>query len=878
MKYFLLLFLFLPAAAASEPLKGRADVLRAVEQMRRFTFAEDSDRDRFPDEWFVEKGEGFQSYHSLLIDTTQGSDGSTSLRFGFSGGKAGVRSAALRLDPRFAYNITLHYKGENLGPQTRSEMTLGLKAYSENERLLQDESVRETTFPVAWTQSRTLRVERIDARARSAVLYVHLAGRPGGRGVLWVDEVAIEASPRLHIETSRPLNIFAPGEDMVFKQLIEGTQPGEEYVFKTVVRDFLDEVIDSSSRAIRGSETTLSLPASVPLADRSLSGAYYLNSSLEKGGQLIVENREILARDVAPQRGSLDPGFGVILGRPRPPYGELMTSLTRLGISLSKLDLLPRPFALAAVNGPAMKDLDELLLTLAPDAGYHFIAVVNRIPDEAYGHSKFAINPPRHVIETFPTHAEAGTYAGQHVPGWKELFEQLLLAYGSTISDWQIGDDADAVPPGSLQAAGNVMDHLRARASWSQVLVPTAWSGNAARGTLVYVPATMGYDELEARLAGTRGEGLHVTVQLDSLEEAGAVKVLENLVKKVTLLKAARGDSGQPLVQKIFVDRLTDADRGLMRPDYKPFSAYFAYKTLVSWFQDAEILGQLTLDDKDIVSYAFQKKDSGLVLLWRRAGAGPARLWLGEGVRRMDLMGNQSPLKVEDDSSFTTKLTSTPIFILSPHPELLRTLLSFRLERGDLEAAVKLQDQRAAITNHFAERAKFDIDLHYPSEWLAQNNVFALELEPGAGGASAIKLAPSPLSPLGPVPVYTDLNISLAESQKRHFVKLYREDALNSDVDVAVTFFRAVGGLNMDIHLELGKKNLRPSTFVVAALFPNGTNLEAFFRDLKPGERGTRSLFVRGSESDLGPNMSVEVKETLGRRHINRSFPVALKY
>lgn len=855
---------------AGELFFDSEDYQRTIEDKMLFSFDEDRDNNRFPDDWFLQRsndplGRRYDDYHSVLTDVRVGHGDEKSLHFVFSGGRAGVHSATLKLNPRYAYRMTLIRRGINLDRARGNWLRYGLFAYDKDEKVLGHFESQVSGFSPQWERTPELRIEQLPAGTYSCTLFVSIEGSVHGRSELWIDDVQLQASARIHLETGRDLNIYEKGEDMVFVQKVGGTQPGASYQLKTVVRDFLGQVIDSDTRTLKGSNTVLEESFRVPITDAEITGVYSIDTTLEQGGEKIVTSQELIARDAPQASGLQDPTFGVLLGYPRPPFKDLIHSLKKLRVSISKLDLLAPEFKFSDfMRDGELPELKPLLEKLAPDEGYQFIGVLNRIPADTLQHEKFIFNPAVHVSETFATHPDA----------WNGMLGKLLLLYGSVIGHWQIGDDHVDLKPEWVSQGNQVLSFLKNKAQWSEVLLPSSWQNEQPSAT-VYIPSEVGLAELESLLQSRKSAGLHATLQLGSKDQSKAIEILEDLVKKVTLLKASRDPAGNPLVARIFVDRLNAPDRGLMTMDYKPQTPFFAVKTLVSWFQGSEYLGRFTLDDPKIVNHVFLKGDEAFAIFWRSEKS-TVKLYLSDHVERMDLMGNRKELLADGDKSISVELSSTPVFLISPYPELVRTMLSYRLGQPHLRAEVILQDQQVSLVNHFSENALFRFDIHYPEDWLNQGRVREQELTPGENFTHALRLSPSSLSASGPVKVYTDLEITL--EKRHHLVRLYREDELMSDVTVDCTFFRDAIGLKMDIHLNLSQAAPRNSSFIVSASFPDGKNIETFFKDVRPGENSRQSLLVRGGLTHVGKDVTVQIKEDFGDRYINRAFPIVLKY
>jgi len=248
----------------------------------------------------------------------------------------------------------------------------------------------------------------------------------------------------------------------------------------------------------------------------------------------------------------------------------------------------------------------------------------------------------------------------------------------------------------------------------------------------------------------------------------------------------------------------------------------------------------------------------------------------------MDLMGNKKKLEIARDDSVTFDLTPIPVFLVSPYPELFKTMLSYRLMRKDLRAAVVMQKQDIGFVNHFNEEARFELEIQYPQntttgqDWLVMNKKFSAELLPQKQYTHTLELSPSSLSPIGEVPVFTDMVINM--KKKQHHVNIYREDQIKSDVEIDVRFHKEENGLRMTVYLKLDASASAPGSFITTARFADGEVLEIFFKDAKPGENAIQSLNVINGSKYLGQKVDIETREYIGQRCINKSFTISLSY
>ena len=102
-------------------------MIEGFEGRRVFKFELDQDENKFPDDWMIEEGEGFQVYHRLMLDEAKrGFDDEHCLKIDFSGGRSGIKSIPLNLDKRYAYNLNLRHRSYGLDPKFKHLLSFGL--------------------------------------------------------------------------------------------------------------------------------------------------------------------------------------------------------------------------------------------------------------------------------------------------------------------------------------------------------------------------------------------------------------------------------------------------------------------------------------------------------------------------------------------------------------------------------------------------------------------------------------------------------------------------------------------------------------------------------------------------------------------------------
>jgi len=842
----------------------REDLLDHIKNKRNFSFDIDQDFNQFPDPWFMEESKGFQTYHSIRIDK-DGHNDKNSLKIVFSGGKAGVYTAPLKLDSRYAYNIQLSFKGSALGERFSNKLELGLKAYDKNNQLLEDlPRLIENEFSNDWQKSKVLRIERLPEGTDSCSLYVHLEGRPSGKSELWIDQIEIISSPRIHFDTGKPLNVYRFEDPIKYKVEIDGTNPNEPYLLDLEITDFMGNSIEKKSYPFVGDMNTKEFKE---MLNKQSSGVYNLNAKLIHHGKTLLKLKEIMARNTPVEEQVPNQKFGVLLGHPKAPFDDLILSLELLGTQISKLSLLPLDFQITSSlkNNHGIKELDDLLLKKAPDSGYQFIASLDHIPGDTI---KDKYNPPKNVIETFVTHQEA----------WQKTFDRLIFHYGNVLTDWQFGSDQDQIDLQQIEDAKLIVDHLQKTTDWMEI-ISASQKPFTKEGFVnnLFIPKEFTLKELNDNLSKNNWSNLVATLELHSSITNDPLLVIEDMVKKISFLMAQKDRQGNPLVERLFIDSLTDElGAGLMNEKYEPQSTYFAAKTMIHWTYGAEFIGSFQHPDKSIKNYAFKRGNEAFAIFWRdskNAGIKPAQYSLGSDVEWMDLMGNKSAIAKGSDGSILLPLSKTPAFLLSPNPKLWETMLSLKLTKSPLKSKVELQNQIVSVSNHFSKEANFEVSVRYPQGWTLENGNFETQILPNAMSNFDLSLSPSAQSPVNtPIPVYTHIDISFKNNN--HHVVAYREEILLSDVKMDLSFFEE--GENLEMVILIGLNNTAPAatSFIASALMPNGETFEAFFRNLQPGQNNSKRIFILNGKNMIGKNATLSVREQIGQRYLNAKFPI----
>jgi len=866
-----LILLKIQANETEDTYKNKRSYLEEVEKKRRFTFNIDRDKNNFPDTWFIKKGKGYQQYHSILIDNTNGSDDNKSLRILFSGGKTSVYTSPLKLNQRYAYNLSLNIKSLNLKKSFNHKFVFGLKALNKKQEVIETFENTITDFSKyknSWQKCPLLRISKLPSETHSCIIFIELSGRDSGRSILWLDNVHIDSSPRIIFSTNEPLNIFPYNKKLDYKAKIEGLVKDKKYTYKLDVKDFRGNEIDRKEKPFIGTlePYTINKFIDKPIGE---TGVYYINIKLFSDEKELAKVEEIVARKInSTTLANFE--FGVLIGRPQKPFSRLTLALKTLGAPLGKLELMPDNFSFENwnKNNQSFPKLDPLLREEAPNENFRFIGVIDKIPTESDSHESFKVNKAKHVSETFPTHSKE----------WKLTLKNILFEYGNVLRDWQIGKDETTLSDNQLQSASIISKHLTEKADWMKVFVPLKINQAYTKSITpnLFVPNSMSLDSL-AKMLTSNGNQIPVTIQLDSESNTKRPTIIANLIKKITIAKAATNKNNQAIAKPIFIDSLTHEDAGLMTRNYQPHSTFFATKTIVELMQNAKYIGSFFFKEKDISNYVFKKDNLAFTIIWNKNKKSTKQFYLGSHVSLMDLMGNKQNLNLASDHSITVNLDQIPIILSTTIPKLWETMLSFELVNKNLSASVKLQNQQFNIKNHFNYNAKFDIELNYPRDWIFEKNIYSGEIDTKRTQNHPYTLSPSALSPVGKgIGVTAKLQISLPDAH--HYVRIYREDKLSSGIQPNVKFYKTENGLQIDIHLETTKSIPNPTSFIATALMPGGEVIEVLFKDILPLKKSIQEGLVPNGLKYIGDEVQLSIREHNGNRHLLKNFPIKLAF
>jgi hypothetical protein len=850
-------------------------MIEGFEGRRVFKFELDQDENKFPDDWMIEEGEGFQVYHRLMLDESKrGFDDEHCLKIDFSGGRSGIKSIPLNLEKRYAYNLNLRHRSNGLDPKFKHLLSFGLRAYDVKKKLIRTFTLSDDNFADSWTETPELRIEVLPPGTHRCVLFVHIEGRPAGASTLLLDEVVLEASPRIRFETGRKLNTFGPDEALTFSQWLEGLELGQDYEHRVEVLDFMGQrKVPLQKTMVKGTMEAVDIKTNINSRD---AGVFYVNSSLLRKGKALVVRKDIVARRSAVGDDLGNAEFGVLIGRPRFPFEPLLDAMALLGTAVSKLELLPKGFSLAEFSAESgFEDLNPLLQKWAPDRGFSFLGVLNLPPEDTHLNP---YRPAKHVV----------TSLGSHPEQWTPVLDNLMLKYGNVISDWQIGQDRQVMSQAQLEKASKVISHLRKKTEWMEIVLPGFESEIKEEGFSknLYVPSELTDMEMMALLDRPGQEELTVTLELGSSQELEQLHIIESMVRRITLLKSAKDSMGAPLVKRLFIDRLAGVDSALMTEDYHPQTSFFAAKTLIHWMRGAEHLGAFQNPDQEVRSFVFGRGSEAFVMLWRQSGQGGLRpetkeatYHLGADLKICDLMGNRA-LGTDIAGVQRIPIGATPLMVITPHRQLWETMLSFKLLNRDTKAKVELQPQSLGWVNRFSKEAKFDLQLTYPQGWEVLPNRFSSQVLKSAKAEASYQIAPSPLSPLNlGVAVDVELEVSLANGH--HKVKVYREDVISSKLQIELQFYKDTqvsGALQCVVDIHLKSDALQASSFAIAAQLPNGEVMETFFKRVQPGERRQNTLFILQGERFIGQDLTLTARENIGQRYLNLRFPIQPDY
>lgn len=841
--------------------------LEQIGKKRLFTFNVDKDKNNFPDTWFIQKGKGFQQYHSILIDNQTGSDDRKSLRFVFTGGKTGVYTAPIVLSQRFAYNISLFHKIKQLKKQFGHSFIFGLRALDENQKVIDIFKQNIDNSSENWKQTPILRIEKLPKNVKSCVLFIEIEGRYSERNLFWIDQIEITSSPRIQLSTKRDLNIFNQGEEIHFDTSIHGTIVGKNYELEVNIQDFLGQIVENKKLTLAGKIEAYHFKEKINKPS-SETGVYYINLKLSHQSQLLAEKTEIVARKIT-QKNTNHSEFGVLLGEPKPPFSNLLFSLEMLGSPISKINLLPSSFSFKEWNKKeGLISFNPLLLRDAPDKGFKFIGVLDKIPTEADNHFKFRVNPANHITDTFTTHTTE----------WGTILDDILFKYGNVLSDWQFGPDNISMTQEKVKEAKPIYDLLKDKADWMKVFYPIHNDLKSLNSQTpnYFIKNSIPLNKIKEKISQLT-QTIPVTLELDSEFNTKRPQIIANLVKKISILRSAKLENGTPKTKPIFIDSLNSDSKGLMTKDYKPHSTYFAAKTVFSWMQNSEFIGSFFIENKNLENYVFTKADKAFVVLWNNKNESNDKFYLGKQVQLMDLMGNKNMLSIATDQSITVKTSSIPVILITDKPNLWKTILSYQLLNKNIEAAIKLQNQNIQLTNHFKNNGKFDLEIRYPGDWVLENNIFASEIQSKQTEKHNFKLSPSALSPVGkPIKTYNHLRISLPN--ENHFVVIYREDNILSDILPDMKFYKTHNGLQIDIHIGISEKFKGKTSFIASAMMPGGEVIEALFKNVKTGQKSIYKSYLPAGLNYIGQDAQLSIRQHTGTKSILKSFPIKLAF
>lgn len=423
-----------------------------------FSFEEDEDSNRFPDNWGRSKNYkladgktlAFASWAEINLDSKIKKDGNYSLHFFFQGAQPiGLETDAFKIDNFSAYELSSWF---NLDPasSTRTKVIMGIYWYDKDLKQLPQQT--EDHFTVEHTSGWELRRQRINLLHASAVyakIYMRVEGEDN-EAHIWVDETRFYKRPRISIETNKFLHIFNEDELFALKVNIRGLEVSKYFLDVNILNIFNENIFSNTqpvivteevlqqqkgiNLVINPTEVGSYIDKNKPEKNRLVKGVFKVNVILRSETDEIGGNSIRIGRTKIDKRMRIkDDGeiFGITLDSLENAY-QLRNSLDLMGVLRVKLPVWDKNLEW---EGTQYKS-DEIPNRLAD--------IIKEVKSGENQPEIIGVFAPRpRIIENA---AEKGILnlvrADEKI--WKPYFDNAIYNFRTTIKMWQLGDDHDS--------------------------------------------------------------------------------------------------------------------------------------------------------------------------------------------------------------------------------------------------------------------------------------------------------------------------------------------------------------------------------------------------------------------------------------------------
>ncbi|WP_254507165.1 hypothetical protein [Anatilimnocola floriformis] len=884
----------------------------AVEVMRcDFKQATDRNYDGWPDGWTRRRGREFPAFLKIGIQpelTKHNVGAERYLQMDLSGGSAGVVTPLYSLGARGSFLLEGRVRTKGL---KHDQAFLTLTFFDEQGKSLESYDSARVTEAANW---QTLRIgpllPKSDAatHARVTLSIAPHEDKEDLTGTVQWTGLRLQRLPRIALRVSGDLPIYdslAAAEVVCEVSGLVGARPELRFDLldqtdKVLATQLLSLSLDEKPRRGKAKEQAAEADEHGAAPQAGITGNarwkppipdfgfYRVRVSMQQMGQSATADEKadaeaaptstVLQRMISlaflkplPRAGGGEFGWSLPGGEDPLPLNPLATLLSQSGIGWAKY---PVWFS------EKEQEQADRLAWFAERLSIHGIELVGVLDQ-----------PPQPLRDTFRDKGRLPSASVFQEPQlWQAAVDPVMTRLSLKVRWWQLGDDRDTSYvdfPQLEQRMAGIKKHFERFGQqvhlgfgWRWLREAPTTSGTTPWEFLSYsTDPELTAPELAAYLqaapkptdvttAPAVARPWVVLTPLPRSQYATSSRVLD-LVQRML----ATRQQGNAVV---FVPQPFSDEVGLLNADGSPGELYVPWRTTATLLGGTQYLGSLPLPGGS-VNHVFAREGQAVMVVWRDT-PGTENLFLGEGIRQLDLWGRErKPVtKLTSDQGderpeTTIEVGPEPTFLLGLDEGLTRWQIRARFETTHLESVFgRQQPVTLHLENAFPQGVSGTATLVGPKAWTIAPQPLQFRLAEGQNADPSWSVSLQPDAASGPQRVRIDFDITADRNYK---FSVYRTLKLGLD-DVTVemrTRLREDGLLIVEQHLT----NLtgKPISFN-CLLFPPGRRRETKQLLHLPAGRHTLTFILTQGESLVGETLWLRAEEIGGTRVLNSTVVV----
>ncbi len=845
------------------------DAFQSATPVRHFDFEidEDQDFDGHPDDWIRRKGDAFPRYVEMKIDRTQSASGRQSLLLNVNGGQAILYSPLIPVDSLHSYVFQGRMRTYGL---KNDAAVISISLLNHKRQRVQ----RFLSQAVTGTYSDflDLRIGPISPRpeVRFIVIGCHLV--PGRKkdidGKVWFDDLRLGMLPQLTLVSNFASHFVKTSSPIEVTARVTGLDPGDSY------RLFL-RMTDSTGREIGASERELKPTVESTQPDETKRndlleehwqlepqkyGFYRVQSTLSRNGKVILEKTTAFTvMDLATQLESGEFGWSIANPVKNLSPNQLSEIAAQAGINWVKYPL----WRSVTDDKPQEATRITELLESLQHKQITTVGLLNHPPAEM--RNKFARNWTG-ISEIFSMSPKF----------WSPWLEPVIARYSSYVRYWQLDSESDSsfVGMNSLeQTLDRVKTEIDRIGRDTHVGIHWNWETDLPQQsptTRIFFSVSnnepISLERMIAWLKKTKISNAPRWVLLKplprsehGLEERGA-----DLVKRMVAARIGGAEA-------IFASDVFDEEHGLLDGDGSPTPLFLPWRTIALAIRGTEYIGSINMPNGSR-NFAFARDGSVVFVVWNPVET-TEEIFLGHGVKEMDIWGRQEPANTSDDGDRQIiKIGPVPKLLCDCSESITRWRLAVQYEQGRLRSQTGEHQEAILGKNFFPQGISGNVTLRTASDWEVDPNKWQLQIGVGETYRLPMFLTLPANASLGRKHTAIDFDIVADRQYKFRVYRPYQVGIGDVQIEVAT---QTLSDGRMEIQQIISNSTSPPEELNLrCSLFVPGHKRQVLFVTKLASGQDIKYFYLPDAESVKGKVLWLRAEQVGGRRVLNYRWKV----